>query len=127
MMVKVYIAPTTFAETSRTPLDLIGSKSIKIDRNELGRKLDGEEIVHKLRNCDGVIAGTENYSEKVLSDLPGLTVISRLGVGLDNVDMLSTKKKGIKVFFTETSPALAVAELTLVLIFFVKSVYIINR
>ena len=97
-MSQVYIAPTTFAEFNSGPLDLIKSKSIEIFRNELGRKLNEEEIVCRLENCGGVIAGTERYSEMVLSALPSLKVISRLGVGLDNVDLTVSKEKGIKVW-----------------------------
>ena len=90
--------------------------SFVIRRNKLGRKLIEEEIVDKLQNCEGVIAGTENYCESVLSALPGLKVISRLGVGLDNIDMIASNEKNIKVLTTKSSPALAVAELTLGLI-----------
>jgi len=112
-MIQVYIASTTFADFNDEPLDFIKSKSFEIFRNELGRKLVEEEIIDSLQNCEGVIAGTERYSEMVLSALPNLAVISRLGIGLDNIDMVTSKEKGIKVFSTETSPAPAVAELTL--------------
>ena len=63
-------------------------------------------------NADGIIAGTEAYSEDVINKLPNLKVISRLGVGLDNIDLKIADEKGIKVFITN-SPAPAVAELIL--------------
>ena len=49
----------------------------------------------------------------VLEQLPKLKVISRLGVGMDNIDLDTAKQMGIKVYKTQTTPALAVAELVL--------------
>ena len=42
-----------------------------------------------------------------------LKIISRVGIGLDSVDLLATKKHGIAVSFTPDAPAPAVAELTI--------------
>jgi len=60
-----------------------------------------------------VIAGTENYTKEILIKLPNLKVISRLGVGMDNIDLAYAQDQGLKVYKTKTTPALAVAELTL--------------
>jgi len=73
-------------------------------------------VVNSLQGHDGVIAGTELYSEEILSQLPNLKVISRLGVGLDNIDLTFAKSQGLKIYKTNTTPALAVVELTLGLI-----------
>ena len=85
----------------------------------MGRKLLPEEIVELAYNADGIIAGTETYSEDVINKLPNLKVISRLGVGLDNIDLKTADEKGIKVFITN-SPAPAVAELILGLMLDIK-------
>ena len=63
--------------------------------------------------CDAVLAGTEIYDRDVLKKFHKLRVISRLGVGLDNVDIEYAEKRNIKVYKTESNPALAVSELTL--------------
>ena len=62
--------------------------------------------------ASGIIAGTEPYKEHVLKQLPVLRVISRLGIGLDNIDLNTAESLGIKIFKTQTTPALAVADLT---------------
>ena len=41
-----------------------------------------------------MIAGTESLTRRVLSQLPRLKVISRCGVGIDNVDLDYAKKRG---------------------------------
>lgn len=68
--------------------------------------------------CDveGVIAGTENYSKAVLSATKHLKVISRVGVGLDSIDLKTASKKGINVLNTPLSPVQSVAEHTLALL-----------
>ena len=113
---KAFIATTTFGQLSSKPLELLKSLNVDYSVNNKGRRLTEEEICDALVNVDAVIAGTEPYTENVLSSLPKLKVISRLGVGFDNIDIVTSKKKDIKIFTTKTSPAQAVAELTLGLI-----------
>ena len=113
----VFIATSSFATYSQKPLELLGKHDISFELNNKGRKLTIEEISKSLQNYDGVIAGTEIYTKEVISQLPGLKVISRLGVGMDNIDLAYAKNQGVKIFKTNTTPALAVAELTLGLIF----------
>ena len=48
--------------------------------------------------------------------MPNLKVISRLGVGTDNINLDFSYSKGIKIFTTKTRPSDAVAELVLALI-----------
>jgi D-3-phosphoglycerate dehydrogenase len=84
--------------------------------NDKGRKLNEDELVEKISDFDGILAGTEVYSKRVLDKAVKLRAISRLGVGMDNIDLEFAKKKKIQVFKTQTTPAPAVAELTLGLI-----------
>ena len=54
-------------------------------------------------------------------------MISRVGIGLDSVDLLAAKKRGIKVSYTPDAPAPAVAELTIgLLITLLRSVHVSN-
>ena len=48
--------------------------------------------------------------------MPRLKVISRLGVGLDNIDLEYANKNNINIYKSKTTPALSVVELTLGLI-----------
>ena len=113
---KILIAPTTFSVFNSHPKELFIKQGLDIIENTMGRKLCEQEIVALGRNCIGVIAGTERYTKDVLGRLPKLKVISRLGVGMDNIDLDFTKRRNIKVYRTQATPAPAVAELTLGLI-----------
>ena len=46
-----------------------------------------------------------------------LKLISRVGIGLDSVDLLAAERRGIQVSYTPDAPAPAVAELTIGLMF----------
>jgi|SaaInlStandDraft_6_1057023.scaffolds.fasta_scaffold39186_2 D-3-phosphoglycerate dehydrogenase / 2-oxoglutarate reductase len=112
-MKKVYITTSSFATFSNEPLELLDKNGISFELNDRGRKLTPEEVKSSLQKYAGVIAGTELYTKENLSQLPNLKVISRLGVGMDNIDLAYAEKQGLKVYKTKTTPALAVAELTL--------------
>jgi len=112
-MKNIFISTTTFAQFSSAPLKLLKGREFDLILNDKNRKLSEDEIVKSVSKINGILAGTEIYSKNVLDKALKLKVISRLGVGLDNIDLNYAKMKGIKVFTTQTSPAPAVAELTL--------------
>ena len=115
-MRRVFISTTTFSQFSNEPIQLLMSQGYDVVHNQLGRKLSEEEIKNEITDYDGILAGTETYSALVLTKATGLKVISRLGVGLDNIDLDFAKKRNIRIYKTQTAPAPAVAELTLGLI-----------
>jgi D-3-phosphoglycerate dehydrogenase len=74
-----------------------------------------------------LIAGTEPITEKVLRQAKCLKLISRVGVGLDSVDLHAAKRRGIVVSYTPDGPAPAVADLTVGLMFsLLRSVHVVN-
>jgi phosphoglycerate dehydrogenase-like enzyme len=82
-----------------------------------GRQPDETELLELLPGCVGYLAGVERVSATVLETAEALRVISRNGVGVDNVDMASAKRLGIKVLTTPGAQSRAVAELTVGLLF----------
>ena len=118
-MPEIFLAPSSFGHYSYQPIKLLEEQNFTHKENSIGRKLLPREIVELAHNAEGIIAGTEAYSEDVINKLPNLKVISRLGVGLDNIDLKTADEKGIKVFITN-SPAPAVAELILGLMLDIK-------
>ncbi len=109
----IFIATSTFAVHSNEPIKKLEDGGEAITLNPLFRKVTSKEIIKYAYDSKGIIAGTELYTKEVLEQLPNLKVISRLGVGMDNIDLEFAKEKGIKVFKTKTTPAPAVAELVL--------------
>lgn len=84
--------------------------------NESGKRLNEIDLCNILKEVDGVIAGTEPFTEEVFMHAPNLKVISRVGVGLDSIDIQMAHKNNVTIKNTPESTTLAVAEHTLTLI-----------
>jgi len=112
MSKKILISTSTFAEFNKTPLKLLEKEQLTYMLNPYKRKLRSEEVVDLAADAIGIIAGTEDLKDDVLSRLLALRVISRCGVGMDNVELGSAKKRSVKVYNTPDGPTMAVAELT---------------
>lgn len=95
--------------------------------NDTGKRLNEDELCKIVENVDGVIAGTEKFTRRVFESAPNLRVISRVGVGLDSIDLDAAQDHGVIVANTPDAPIQAVAEHTLALIFAVlKRITIYN-
>jgi phosphoglycerate dehydrogenase-like enzyme len=81
--------------------------------NPTGRILAGAELVEFLRSGTAAIMGLERIDAALLDACPELRVISKFGVGLDNVDLPGCAARGVAVLSTPGVNAFAVAELTL--------------
>ncbi|MDD4126417.1 MAG: NAD(P)-dependent oxidoreductase [Methanomicrobium sp.] len=87
-----------------------------------------QEVINAIKDADAILAGTEPFTEKVLNSTNTLKVISRVGVGIDNIDLKTASEKGIKIYNTPTAPTQAVAEHTMALIFAIaKNIVNYNR
>lgn len=113
---KVLISTSSFGDYDQTPVNLLNKLGCSIVLNPFKRKLTKDETLTLLKDCEGVIAGTEPLDANTLENLPSLKVISRCGTGLDNVDLIAAERIGIEVFNTPDVPTVAVAELTVGLI-----------
>jgi D-3-phosphoglycerate dehydrogenase len=92
---------------------------IKIIYNPYNRKLSEEEVFKLVKEYqpDAVIAGLEPITRKIMKEATRLRIISRCGVGIDNVDIKTAQEMGIKVYNTPDAPVQPVAELTITMIF----------
>lgn len=112
-MPRALITTVPFASENKLPLDLLKSRGIEYVINPLNRKLKENELIDLVKDFDAIIAGTEPITAKVLDASPSLKIISRVGIGLDNVDLLEAKKRKISLSYTPDAPAPAVAEITI--------------
>lgn len=126
-MPKALITTVPFAERNRLPLELLESAGIEYVINPLGRRLTEAELAEMAADVEVLIAGTEPITDLVMSRAARLKLISRVGIGLDNVDLLAAERRGIRVCYTPDAPAPAVAELTVSLIIsLLRSVHVVN-
>ena len=97
-------------------LQKIHDEGIKIFKNnknfefEIIDDLSDSNLLDKINSFDGVTLRTTKLTNEILSKANKLKVISRHGVGYDNVDINFLKQKNISLFITATANAQAVSE-----------------
>ena len=77
---------------------------------ELITDVSEENLIKKLPEFDGCTLRVSKLNENILKHCTKLKVISRHGVGYDNVDLSFIKEKNISLLITATANAVAVAE-----------------
>lgn len=114
---RVLVSPSSFGQCGETPLTILKKEGFEPVVNPYGRKLKQHETITLGAGCIGIVAGVETINRDVLDALDGLKCISRVGVGMDNIDLDYARQKNILVCNTPDGPKQAVAELTLGLAF----------
>ena len=112
-MSKVFISTVPFGDMDTTPIRLLESAGIEYLINPIGRKLTENELAEIIEEFDVLIAGTEPITKLVMERAKKLKHISRVGIGLDNVDLTFAQKKAIRVSYTPDAPTEAVSDLTI--------------
>jgi len=124
---RVLITTVPFAEENALPREMMNEAGIPYLVNPIGRKLKEKELIEMVRPFEVIIAGTEPITAAVMDSAPNLRFISRVGIGLDGVDLLAARERGIAVSYTPDAPSPAVAELTIgLMISLLRSVHVSN-
>ncbi|MCL2008021.1 MAG: phosphoglycerate dehydrogenase [Treponema sp.] len=114
---KILVTPTSLKPDSESPaMKRLQSFAKTMLFNPLGKPLSEDELIPLLQDCDGSLAGLDHFTARVIESAPSLKVISRYGIGVDNVDLAAAKAKGIKVCNTPGANAQAVADLVFALL-----------
>jgi len=77
---------------------------------ELVEDVNDPELKNKIVDCDGASLRTGKLPGEIIDLGKKLKIISRHGVGYDNIDLEACKKNGIEIAITATANAVAVAE-----------------
>jgi len=124
---KAFISTVPFGDKNQLPLEILSQNNIEYLINPLGRKLTEDELASFMSDVDFLIAGTEPIGEKVFDQSKKLKLISRVGIGLDSVDLIQARERNITVAYTPDAPAPAVAELTIgLMLSLLRQVHISN-
>mgnify|MGYP001416769759 CR=1 FL=1 len=112
-MKKVLITTVPFGGINPMPFRLLEEAGVNFEINPLGKKLTENELADMVTDYDAIIAGTEPITDKVMSKASKLNLISRVGIGLDSVDLTAARNKNILVSYTPDAPSKAVSDLTI--------------
>ena len=110
----VAVASRSFSK-NQSLVHALEDKYSKVIFNNTGETLQEQELVNFLSSADKAIIGIEQISAEILDQLPKLKVISKYGVGINNLNLASMKSKGVKLGFTPGVNKQSVAELALTL------------
>ena len=77
---------------------------------EVIENLETDFLKNKLKDCDAISLRTSKFTKELIESSPKLKIISRHGVGYDNVDLIAAKNKNIVLSITSNSLAATVAE-----------------
>ena len=95
------------------PIHEAGIKLLTDNANyeyEILENLEAQDIKSKISNCDAISIRTAKLSGELINCSKNLKIISRHGVGYDNIDLTASKEKNITLAITATANAIAVAE-----------------
>ena len=81
--------------------------------NDSGKRINDGDLIDYFADADAVIVGLEKITPELLDKLPNLRIISKYGVGLDNIDLGACENRGIVVGWTGGVNKRSVAEMAL--------------
>jgi len=110
---KVLVTPRSLAEAFSEPLKTLEDSGHEVIRNPHGRPFTEQELRDLIRDVDGIIVGLDSISRDVIAAAEKLKVISKYGVGVDNIDLQAARARGIVVTYTPGGNSEAVADLTI--------------
>lgn len=116
MTQKILITPRTFGMIDSRPIEYLRNQGYDLIINPFGRLLTEEEMINLISDMDGIIVGLDPINANVIASAQKLKIISKYGVGVDNIAVDCATQQKIMVTNTPGANSLAVAELTLGLI-----------
>ena len=109
---KVAVTSRSFS-SNRILIEELKKRYKNISLNTSGKTLFGDELLEFLSGQEKVIVGLENFDKTLLDKLPDLKVVSKFGVGLNNIDLNAMSEKSISLGFKPGTNKQSVAELAL--------------
>jgi D-3-phosphoglycerate dehydrogenase len=109
-MPKVVITPRSYGMFNPEIWNMWKENDMEVIREE--GPLPEEELAALVKDADVLLVGTDHVSKKVLEEAEQLKLISKYGVGTDNIDKAFAEQKGITVLNTPGVNTEAVADYT---------------
>jgi phosphoglycerate dehydrogenase-like enzyme len=109
---RVAVASRSFSRHPELRAELL-SRYARVTFNDSGESLGAERLIEFLRGQEKAIIALETVDDRLLSQLPELRVISKYGVGLDNLDLGALARRGVRLGWRAGVNSRSVAELVI--------------
>ncbi len=90
--------------------DRFAEHDIAYDVPDVDQQLSEDELLSTIDRYDGVIAGDDRFTARVLESADRLKVIAKWGIGVDDIDLEAAEEQGIAVYNTPGAFADEVAD-----------------
>ncbi|BDI23629.1 phosphoglycerate dehydrogenase [Herbiconiux sp. L3-i23] len=110
------IGPADYAAYCPQGRAMLLEAGCRLIENPHDRPYTPEELLALVPEIDAAVVGVEVWDDELISAAPGLKVLTKLGVGVDNIDQAAATANGVAVCNAPGGNANAVAELTIGLI-----------
>lgn len=110
---RLLVTATSYGKHDPGLKALLDERVAEVIYNTTGKPLSSRDLKALLPSIDGYIAGLDEIDAVALSAADRLKVISRYGVGVDNVDLNAARARGIVVTNTPGANTVSVAELAI--------------
>lgn len=117
MKYKILNTSRSFGRTSRKAPSFLKDNDCQLVETSRPKPLKEEDLLEEIRGIDGLIVGVDKVTARLIEVSDRLKVISKRGVGVDNIDVKAATEKDIVVTNTPSANLNAVAELTIGLMF----------
>ena len=114
---KIYVTPRSITRSGHPSLKRLEDAGFEVILASPGIQPSEQDQLNILPECIAYLAGIEPISESVLKSAKNLKIISRNGVGVENIDLEAAKKLGIEIKTAAGTNARSVAELAISLMF----------
>ena len=112
---KIAVTPRSLSSAGHPALSALTDRGYELVFPAPGETPDESDLLDAIPGCVGWLAGVEPIGEKVLEAAQCLKVISRNGVGIDNIHIPTAEARGIRVERAIGANARGVAELAVTL------------
>ncbi|MDX3927767.1 MAG: phosphoglycerate dehydrogenase [Shinella sp.] len=117
MNARILVTPRSLTAEPHPEVERLKENGFEIVYSTPGAMPTEDELLDLVPDCVGWLAGVEPVTPRIVEAAAHLKVISRNGVGIDNLPLDMLKEKGVKVMIAEGANSLGVAELTIGLLF----------
>jgi D-3-phosphoglycerate dehydrogenase len=115
-MAKVLVTARSFRKMQGDHWRVLQGAGYEIVTPEQDQPLKEAEMISLIGDVDAALVGNDAVTEKVIAAAPHLKVVSKHGVGVDNVDVPAATRAGVIVTNTPGANQVAVAEMAVALI-----------
>lgn len=111
-MIHIAVTPRSFRNSPGAHHDLLKTEDVDARFADNDKPMQADEMVTFVEGCGGLIVGTDQVTDAVLTAGP-LRAVVKFGSGLDNIDLDAARDRKVAVDSTPGANARSVAELAI--------------